>query len=179
MAKLLKHYWVDRDNPQVFAVSPQQWSTPMFGVVSFNLDGLNVVHSLDDENGIQYFLSTCPDETVIEETTGLAVLTQQQWDDEISAYDARQGAKRLGCVRKYRNELLSQTDWIVIKSLEQGVNISTEFKDWRQSLRDLPESATFPTELPSAPVGISVDQSIYNAYVADITTIPMINDPLV
>jgi hypothetical protein len=178
MAKLLKHYWVDRDNPQVFAVSPEQWSRPMFGVTGFIVEGLEGVHKLTDENGVEFFLSTCPDATVIEEKEGLQVLTQAEWDAEIAAYDARQEQKRWGFIRTYRDQLLEATDWIVTKAKEQGTNLSAAFKDWRQSLRDLPAAATFPTELPAAPAGVSVDQAIYDAYVGELRSIPMINDPL-
>jgi hypothetical protein len=178
MTKLLKHYWLDRDNTQVFAVSPAQWAQPMFGVIGFTAEGLEVVHTLFDENGIEFCLSTCPDETVIEEKEGLVVLTQAEWDAEILAYDARQSTKRLNLVRKYRDQLLNQTDWIVIKAKEQGTNLSSVFKDWRQSLRDLPSAATFPLELPAPPAGVSVDQSIYTSYIEDLRKVPMINDPL-
>lgn len=178
MTKLLKHYWVDRDNPQVFAVEPAHWTRPMFGVIGFIVDGLEEVHRLVDENGVEFFLSTCPDEIVIEEKEGLKVLTQAEWDAEIAAYDARQAQKRFNCIRTYRDQLLEATDWIVIKTKEQETNLSTEFKNWRQSLRDLPEEETFPIELPTAPTGVSVDQTIYDAYVAELRSIPMINDPL-
>lgn len=178
MAKLLKHYWVDRDNPGVFAVTPAQWTQPMFGVTGFTADGLEGVHRLTDENGIEFFLSTCPDETAIEEKEGLAVLTQEEWDVEIAAHDSRQEAKRWNIVRGYRDQLLEATDWLVIKAKEQGTNLSAAFKDWRQSLRDLPEAATFPTELPAAPSNVSVDAGIYSAYIGELRSIPMINDPL-
>jgi hypothetical protein len=178
MTQLIKHYLVDRDNPEVFATTAEQFSRPMFGTIGPNIEGLEVVHALSDVNGITFFLSNCPDTTTINEVEGLAILTQQQWDDEIAAYDTRQGTKRLNLVRKYRDQLLSQTDWIVIKAKEQGTNLTTAFKDWRQSLRDLPAAPTFPTELPAPPANVSIDQAIYDAYVADIRTVPMINDPL-
>lgn len=178
MAQLLKHYLVDRDNPGVFATTPEQFKRTLFGTVSPNIEGLEGVYSLLDENGVQCFLSTCPDTTVIEEVEGLQILTQQEWDNEIAAYDARQEAKRWGCIREYRNQLLNETDWIVIKSTETGLTLSNDFKTWRQSLRDLPDQATFPLELPAAPNGVSVNQEIYSNYVTEIGSIPMINDPL-
>jgi len=178
MTQLVKHYLVDRDNPSVFATTPEQFSRPLFGTMGPNIEGLEIVHSLTDENGIQYFLSNCPDTTTIEETVGLEVLTQAEWDAEIAAYDARQEAKRWEFIRTYRDQLLEETDWIVVKAKEQGINLSTAFKDWRQDLRDLPTSATFPTELPAAPDGVSVDPAIYDGYVGALRGIPMINDPL-
>jgi hypothetical protein len=179
MTQLIKHYWVDRDQPGVFATSPAQFAQPMFGVVGFQAEGLVGVHKLTDENGIEFFLSTVPDETVITEVDpGLSILTQQEWDDEIEAYDTRQEAKRRNSVRKYRDQLLNQTDWVVVRSLETGTPLSEEFTDWRQALRDLPTVEPFPTEIPAAPEGITVDETIYDAYIAELRGTHMVNDPL-
>ena len=178
MTQLIKYYWVDRDRPGVFATSSAQFLQPMFGVVGFQAEGLVGVHKLTDENGIEYFLSTVPDETVIDEVEGLSILTQQEWDTEIDTYDTRQEAKRRNSVRKYRDQLLNQTDWIVIRSIETEVVLSQEFTDWRQELRDLPTVEPFPTEIPAAPVGVTVDQSIYDAYIAELRGTHMVNDPL-
>lgn len=178
MTQLVRHYLVDRDNPGVFATTPEQFSRPMFGTMSPDIEGLETVYTLVDDNGIQFFLTNCPDTTTINEVEGLSILTQTEWDAEIAAYDARQEAKRWNFIRKYRDQLLTQTDWIVIKAKEQGTNLSTTFKDWRQSLRDLPNAVTFPLELPVAPVGVSVDQATYDAYIEELRSIPMINDPL-
>ena len=178
MTQLVRHYLVDRDNPSVFATTPEHFTRPMFGTMGPDIEGLEIVHTLTDENGISFFLSNCPDTTTINEVEGLSVLTQAEWDAEIAAYDARQEGKRWNSVRKYRDELLAQTDWIVIKAQEQGTNLSTAFKDWRQSLRDLPEAAIFPIALPEAPEGVSVDQATYDAYVAELREVNMINDPL-
>jgi hypothetical protein len=178
MPQLLKHYWVDRDNPSIFATSLIQYSSSLFGVTLPNIDGLAIVYGLTDENGIEFFLSTCPDETEIIEVQGLSILTQQQWDSEISLYDNRQEDKRKIILRKYRNKLLNETDWVVIKAIELEENLSIEFKSWRQNLRDLPSQQNFAIELPPCPNGIAVDESIYTSYVNELRTIKMINDPL-
>lgn len=116
----------------------------------------------------------------IQEEVGISTLSQEQWDAEILNYDAKQEEKRFNVLRSCRDQLLQQTDWIVIKSTETSVGLSTEFKDWRQTLRDLPGIATtqFPAELPQAPDGISVSQDTYNYYSNQVRNIPMINDPL-
>lgn len=178
MSQLLKHYWVSRDNFLEFATTLEQFSRPMFGVVMPKIDGLEVVHRLSDENNIEFFLSTCPDETVVEEREGLQILTQQQWDDEIAAYDARQETKRYDVVRNYRNQLLDKSDWFVTKSVDTEVGLSTAFKAWRQELRDLPAAQTFPETLPQCPENINVDASFYAQYPSAVASIPMINDPL-
>lgn len=179
MTQLIKHYWVDRDNPSVFAVSPEQFTRPMFGVVGFYIEGLVAVHRLTDENGIEFFLSTCPDETIVNEVNpGLSILTQQQWDNEISSYDTRQEARRKNSVRKYRDQLLNETDWMVVRSIETGVPVSQEFNTWRQTLRDLPAVEPFPSEIPTAPNGVVIDESVYTLFAGELRGIHMINDTL-
>jgi hypothetical protein len=178
MTQLIKHYWVDRNRTGVFAISPEQFAQPMFGVVGFQAEGLVGVHKLTDENGIEFFLSTVPDETVIDEVPGLYILTQQEWDGEITAYDTRQEAKRQNSVRRYRNQLLTETDWIVTRSTETSVALSQEFTDWRQELRDLPTVEPFPTEIPAAPTGVTIDETVYDSYLAELRGTHMVNDPL-
>lgn len=175
MAQLLKHYWVDRDNLNVFAVSPAIWSRPMFGYVSPNIEGLTIVHRLEDENNIPFCLSTCPDTTVITEQEGLEVITQSEWDAIVAAYDAKKEAQRYAVVRNVRDQLLTETDWIVIKSVETGEELSADFKTWREALRDLPNGTTFPIDLPVAPLTVSVSNEEYQGRVRAIT---MLNDPL-
>ena len=45
-------------------------------------------------------------------------------------------------LRVERDKRLTDTDWVVAKATETGVGISTEWKTYRQALRDLPSSAT-------------------------------------
>ena len=44
---------------------------------------------------------------------------------------------KLLMLRELRNELLRESDWIVTKSLEAGVVVPTEWRTYRQELRDL------------------------------------------
>jgi hypothetical protein len=118
---------------------------------------------------------------VLEQTEGLSVITQEEWDTEVSTYDAKQLQKRIEVLRSIRDEILSSSDWVVVKSTETGVALSTEFKDWRQSLRDLPSQQVFPSELPSIHSDVQNDASVLGAYGrwSEVTSIPMINDPIV
>jgi hypothetical protein len=50
--------------------------------------------------------------------------------------------KKWTSLRDKRNDLLQKTDWIVIYSLENNVNISQGVTNYRQQLRDLPETIT-------------------------------------
>lgn len=117
---------------------------------------------------------------ILEESDGLQILTQQEWDAEIVAYDARQEQKRFNLLRPVRDEILAVTDWIVIKAKEQGTNLSTEFKNWRQALRDLPTQTPFPSGFPTLPAIVETDEKVLALYARwnEIRQIPMINDPL-
>jgi len=67
--------------------------------------------------------------------------------DESAALDARRASNaawRTEALRKERNRLLAETDWVVIKEREEGGSVSN-FADWktyRQALRDITDSAT-------------------------------------
>jgi len=49
-------------------------------------------------------------------------------------------------LRKERNRLLTETDWVSTKSIDTGVGISTDWKTYRQTLRDLPANTSDPDE---------------------------------
>tara|TARA_A200000159_G_scaffold19521_1_gene16104 strand:- start:249 stop:689 length:441 start_codon:yes stop_codon:yes gene_type:complete len=45
-------------------------------------------------------------------------------------------------IRHERNELLSETDYIVLRAYENGTAVPTEWATYRQALRDLPSTST-------------------------------------
>ena len=47
-------------------------------------------------------------------------------------------------VRDKRNRLLKDTDWIILRYLDQGDEVPLEWKEYRQALRDVPEQGGFP-----------------------------------
>jgi hypothetical protein len=117
---------------------------------------------------------------ILEESEGLQILTQQEWDTEISTFDSYRIQERYDILREIRDRILELSDWMVIKDLEQNGSISLEFKTWRQSLRDLPNSQTFPTGFPTLPTELQDHleiSSLYNRF-DEIRTIQMIQDPL-
>ena len=65
--------------------------------------------------------------------------TETEINNKISELDAAEAMKLL---REERNVLLSETDWMVIKSQSTGVAMSNAWKTYRQALRDLPASST-------------------------------------
>jgi hypothetical protein len=117
---------------------------------------------------------------ILEESEGLQILTQQEWDAEISTFDSHRTEDRYDILREIRDRILELTDWMVIKDLEQSGSVSAEFKTWRQNLRNLPNSQTFPTGFPTLPTelqGHSEISSLYSRF-DEVRSIPMIHDPL-
>jgi hypothetical protein len=117
---------------------------------------------------------------VLEESEGLSILTQEQWDNEITFFDNRQKEKRYDILRVNRDKMLELTDWMVTKELEQGNTLDEDFKIWRQELRTLPNSDTFPTSYPSLPVSLQNNKELMkltNSF-DQVRNINMINDPL-
>ena len=61
-----------------------------------------------------------------------------KWVDEGNEIlDYEEPAKGWDQIRSQRNRLLSECDWVVIKSQETSVGVSTEWTVYRQSLRDI------------------------------------------
>jgi hypothetical protein len=64
-------------------------------------------------------------------------------------------------LRTERNQMLSSTDYIVSRAFEQGLVLTEDFKNYRQELRDLPQSVNirevdFETVFPSVPTNLYV-----------------------
>ena len=83
-------------------------------------------------------------------------------EDEINAELTRlTNEEPMRLLRVERDKKLTNSDWVVTKATEEGTSVSSEWKTYRQALRDLPASAnpsidsrgeldltsvTFPTE---------------------------------
>ena len=63
--------------------------------------------------------------------------------EEVAAYDTAKGMS----VRSQRDNLLAETDWMVIKAAETGVALATEWATYRQALRDVTAQTGFPNEV--------------------------------
>ena len=51
--------------------------------------------------------------------------------------DLSKSETELLMLRNIRNDLLTQSDWVVVNALEAGVVIPDEWKTYRQELRDI------------------------------------------
>ena len=76
-------------------------------------------------------------------------------DAEEKAWADAAPARALANLRVKRNRLLTESDWEIVSVLEKGNAISTDMKNYRQALRDLPDgkdtvdkcnNATWPTK---------------------------------
>lgn len=75
--------------------------------------------------------------------------------EEIAELEAREAAWEAGAndraaeeVRKERDRLLAETDWVVIRSVENsGKPVSAAMKAYRQALRDLDQQAGWPANI--------------------------------
>ena len=50
-------------------------------------------------------------------------------------------------VRDKRNQLLAESDWIVVMHTEKGTNIPAEWEVYRQELRDITDQSDFPYDV--------------------------------
>ena len=68
--------------------------------------------------------------------------------DEITAFNniKPNASEKLENIREIRNQKLLETDWKITSAKEQGTNLSTSFKNWRQGLRDIPTTYTTESE---------------------------------
>ena len=89
-----------------------------------------------------------PCEPVIENGFAYVVAVENKTAEEIAADVASKSAQ----MRAIRDRALEASDWRVIRAAETGVAMSQEWQDYRQSLRDLPNSEGWPNvELPHDP----------------------------
>ena len=93
----------------------------------------------DDYNQLQWYSDDIPKPT------------RSQVDAKIEELKAAEPMKRL---RRERDRLLTETDWVITMHKEKGTNIPAAWKTYRQALRDLPDTAT-PVLDSSNRLGIS------------------------
>ena len=74
--------------------------------------------------------------------TAEATAAQQE-----AAYKAMKDAEFAKAARGTRDRLLADCDWVVVKAVESGQAVPTEWATYRQALRDLPQQIGFPTTI--------------------------------
>lgn len=144
-----------------------------------SIGGINILHRLNYDDGIPYFLCTATDDFNVSEhsSSGVSSITSTEWNSIINSYDSNQELKRYTLVREMRDDALNKSDIHVIKQIECDVAISTEFKTWRQELRDLPNGESFPVNWPTPPTNV-VGIITTGNYHDTLKGVHMINDPI-
>jgi len=163
------------------ATDSASYSDQRFKYREPNFPGITIVHRMDIEGTIPYFLCTASDNYEMDTedpSTGITSMTQSEWDNIINTYDSKQETERYGRVRQMRDDALNESDMYVIKQVECNVAITTEFRTWRQELRDLPNGDSFPVNWPTPPSNV-VGIITGGEYQSTLKSIPMINDPIV
>jgi hypothetical protein len=65
-------------------------------------------------------------------------------------------------VRNIRNKLLSESDWIVLKSIENDEIVPKEYSEYREELRNIPQKFNYSWEVsfPSFPIILETEQEL-------------------
>ena len=71
---------------------------------------------------------------------------QSAYDKKVSDWNSKSAERKLAEIKEIRLEKLLETDWKVTSAKEQGTNLSTSFKNFRQGLRDIPQTYTTESE---------------------------------
>ncbi len=80
-------------------------------------------------------------------TYGYDIITKS--DEEIARYDAQVDGEK----RRVRDNMLKNSDWIVLRAFDQGEEIPPDWKRYREKLRELPQTTGWPHNIdwPVAP----------------------------
>ena len=73
------------------------------------------------------------------------------WNDTRTSEEQNLDAE--GLAISTRDSLLSQSDWVVVRAVDQGISIPTDWQTYRQALRDITKQTGYPTNIvwPVAP----------------------------
>jgi len=92
---------------------------------------------------------------VVVNTNGVETVREPTAQELLDFNTSTQFERALSDLRVNRNHLLAQTDWIVTKAKETDTTIPTDWKTYRQALRDITnglttvadvEAVTWPTK---------------------------------
>lgn len=164
------------ENMQVAEYPLTDWQIKQrFPNQSFTTDFANNL----PEDYVQVLPNSSPNETTNTIVTeGVPVFQDGVWiqswvvanrytAEELAAADAQKIKNHWNAIRRNRNELLEQSDWIVQRHRdEKELGITTTISDgayivwmnWRQQLRDITESVSDPSDVvfPSMPGKLNV-----------------------
>ena len=93
----------------------------------------------DDYNQLQWFSEDIPKPTILEVESKI---------EELKA------AEPMRLLRKERDRLIAETDWVTMRAYSTKTDVPTDWAEYQQALRDLPDTAT-PVLDPTTRLGIS------------------------
>ena len=104
------------------------------------------VEQIDGKWYTKYVLGPVFTDTTVDGVTTTAAENE-------AAYKTMKDAEQAASVRASRDSTLATSDWRVIKAMETGVALSTEWATYRQQLRDITGQVGFPwaVEWPTQP----------------------------
>lgn len=76
---------------------------------------------------------------------GDPLTTQEKYKQRVDDYE-RDKISHMEMLRNYRDQKISESDWMVVKASESGGSISTAWSNYRQALRDLPAHSRAPNK---------------------------------
>lgn len=89
-----------------------------------------------------------PCEPYIQDGFAYTVKVAPKTEEELTADRESKAAE----LRRQRDDLLAQSDWRVIKAMEQDKQIESDWAIYRQALRDITDNPEFPdVEFPKQP----------------------------
>lgn len=82
----------------------------------------------------------------VTEAESIDAVAGKVYDPEIDSFvpDIEEKAR---AAREERDQKLSSSDWLVLRSQETGEPVPTQWREYRQALRDLPEQSGFPFDI--------------------------------
>jgi hypothetical protein len=113
------------------------------GRFAFNSSDNGGIEITDDEHGA-LMAGQVEGKRIVADEHGRPILTDPQ---------PPSSAELASAARAKRDRLLSESDWIVTRSIETGDAVPPEWMAYRQALRDVPEQSGFPQTIgwPVAP----------------------------
>jgi len=97
-------------------------------------------------NQVELNLNEIHDNSIITIEQDRVLETQTKRQKTTEEISQEQSAKA-DTIRGERNQLLQDTDWIIIKSMETTVSDIDDWKAYRQQLRDITDQAGFPNDV--------------------------------
>ena len=106
--------------------TPLSYQDEEGNTISFNQSG----HITSDLDGTHYHLTWNGSEIVKDDTAKAAHDLAEEWKQ----------------IRRERNRLLAETDWVVIKARENGGQVAEKWKTYRVGLRNIPSEQSDATK---------------------------------